>query len=187
MLSVAELVLENPLATVFGVVGLLNQLIWPLLRARKAILIAQFGIGADYSVHYALLDAWSGAGVAGLGALQTLIAYFAADRPWLARIAPAFPAAVAAACGLTWAGSESALALIACTLIMIGRMRRDTVTLRAFLLTAAPFGIAYDALVGAVPAFIGAVVSACIAAVMLARELRARRAAAPAPVQVAHA
>jgi hypothetical protein len=57
---------------------------------------------------------------------------------------------------------------------MIGRMQRDTLRLRICLLSAAPFGIGYDIAVQA-PALIGALVSACIGAIMLVREVMLRR------------
>ena len=66
-------------------------------------------------------------------------------------------------------------ALTAVTLIMIGRMQRDTLQLRILLLTAAPFGMGYDILVGATPALIGGIVSLAVAVIMLAREIRERR------------
>ena len=49
--------------------------------------------------------------------------------------------------------------------------------LRILLLAAAPFGMGYDIMVGSAPALIGGIVSAAIAAVMLGREIRDRRAA----------
>ena len=85
MEAFTEFFQENPLATAFGAAGLLFQLTWPLFRAHKAIMTMQFGIGADYSLHYALLDAWSGAGVAGLGATQSALAFFFGERPWFRR------------------------------------------------------------------------------------------------------
>jgi len=166
---------ENPLAAGFGLMGLFCQLVWPLFRARKAIMTVQFGIGADYSVQYALLDAWSGAGVAGLGALQSVLAFFAGERPWLRRAGLVFLPVVVSICWATWSGLPSLFALAAVTLVMIGRLQRDTVRLRFFLLAAAPFGMGYDILVAALPALTGAVLSATIAATMLARELRQRR------------
>ena len=65
--------------------------------------------------------------------------------------------------------------LAACSLVMIGRMQKDTLVMRIFLLAAAPFGISYDIIVGAPVALAGAVTSATIAATMLAREIRKRR------------
>ena len=176
----AEIVQENPLAVAFGAMGLLCQLIWPVLRARKAIMTAQFGIGADYGVQYALLGAWSGAGVAGLGALQSALAFFAGERPWLHRAGFLFLPVVGAVCYATWSGIASFFALAAVTLVMVGRLQHDTLRLRILLLAAAPFGIGYDVMVGALPALIGAIVSASIAAAMLIREIRLRRRAAGA-------
>jgi len=166
---------ENPLAVAFGAAGLFCQLIWPLFQDRRAIMTAQFGIGADYSMHYALLGAWSGAGVAGLGATQSALAFFAGDRPWLRNVGYVFLPVVGLIGYLTWSGIESAFALAAVTLIMVGRMQSDTLRLRILLLTAAPFGMAYDIAVGAAPALIGGIVSAIIAVTMLVREIRSRR------------
>lgn len=173
--DIAQILLETPLATAFGTMGLLCQLTWPMFRRRNAILTVQFGVGANYSLQYALLDAWSGAGVAGLGAIQTLLALFAGDRPWLRRAGFLFLPVVAAVCFATWSGIASLFALSAVTLIMVGRLQRDTLCLRILLLSAAPFGIGYDVLVGALPALIGAISSAIIATSMLVREIRLRR------------
>lgn len=172
--AIAEIFLEHPLATAFGAMGLICQLIWPMFRAHRAILTAQFGVGADYGIHYALLHAWSGAGVAGLGATQTVIACLAGDRPWLRRMGIVFFPIVAAVCVATWSGMASLFALAAVTLTMAGRMQRDTLRLRILLLAAAPFGIGYDILVGA-PAIIGGITSATIATAMLVREIRRRK------------
>jgi hypothetical protein len=171
---------ENPLATAFGAAGLLCQLIWPVLRDHRAIMSVQFGIGADYSIHYALLDAWSGAGVAGLGALQSAMAYFYGERPWFRRVGLVFLPVVAAISYATWSGWETVFAFIAVALIMVGRVQKDTLRLRILLLAAAPFGMAYDVLVGAAPALAGGGVSAVIAGSMLIREIRLRRQAAGA-------
>jgi hypothetical protein len=177
-----EIILGNPWAAVFGAMGLLCQLIWPLFRTRRAIMTAQFGIGADYSIQYALLGAWSGAGVAGLGAMQSALAFFAGERAWLRHVGLLFLPVVGAIGYATWSGLASLFALAAFTLIVLGRMQRDTLRLRVLLLAAAPFGIGYDFIVGAVPAFIGAIVSAIIAVTMLVREINARQqAGAPAP------
>jgi hypothetical protein len=173
-----ELLQENPLAAAFGAAGLLCQLAWPLFRSRKTILTAQFGIGADYSLQYALLGAWSGAEVACIGAMQSVLSFFAGERPWLRQTGFVFLPVVAVLCFANWSGVETLFALTAVTLIMVGRLQSDTLRLRILLLAAAPFGIGYDVLVGALPALIGGIVSASIASVMLVREIKSRRQAA---------
>jgi hypothetical protein len=170
----AQTFVDNPLAAAFGMMGLLCQMIWPIFRVRKAIMSVQFGIGADYGVQYALLDAWSGAGVCCIGATQTLVAFFAGERPWLRFVGIGFLPVAGAVSYFTWSGIASFFALVAVTLIMIGRLQKDTVKLRMFLLAAAPFGMSYDIAVGALPALMGGMISAVIAAAMLVREIKAR-------------
>jgi hypothetical protein len=99
----------------------------------------------------------------------------AGERAWLRHAGFVFLPVVAAICYATWSGIASFFALVAVTLVMIGRMQRDTLRLRVFLLAAAPFGIGYDIAVGALVALIGAIVSALIALSMLMREIRLRR------------
>jgi len=175
MTSILEILQQNPMALVFGAMGLICQLVWPLFGARKAILSVQFGIGANYGVQYALLDAWSGAGIACLGATQTAVALLAGDRPWLRKLGLIFLPLVAFVAIATWNGIPSLLALAACSLVMLGRLQNDTLYLRLFMLAASPFGIGYDVSVGAIVALCGAVSSALIAATMLVREVRNRR------------
>jgi hypothetical protein len=172
--AIEEILKDNSLAALFGMAGLACQLLWPLFRTQRTILLLQFGIGADYSIQYALLDAWSGAGVAALGATQTAFALLAGSSP-IKKLGFAFLPAAAAICFATWSGVESFFALIAVTLVMLGRMQEDTLRLRILLLAAAPFGMGYDILTGALPALIGGIVSAAIATTMLANEIRSRR------------
>ncbi len=74
--------IDEPAVAVFGAAGLACQLAWPLFSNRRAMLGVQMGIGTNYGAQYALLEAWSGAAVCGLGATQTLVAFLAgADRP----------------------------------------------------------------------------------------------------------
>lgn len=175
MEALTDAFLDNPLATLFGAAGLLCQLIWPVFRTHRAIMTVQFGIGADYSIHYALLGAWSGAGVAGLGAMQSALAFFYGDRPWFRRVGLVFLPIVALTCYATWCELPTVFAFAAVTLIIVGRLQKETLRLRIFLLAATPFGMGYDITVGAAPALIGGIASATIAAAMLAREIRARR------------
>lgn len=174
MTSMIEVFGANPMAVIFGGLGLACQLAWPVFTQRKRILSVQFGIGANYGIQYAFLEAWSGAGICSLGATQTAVAFFAGERAWLRKMGLFFLPVVAIVCYVTWSGYSSLFALVACSLVMIGRLQKDTLRLRIFLLAAAPFGISYDISVGAMPALCGAVSSAVIALVMLVRELRDR-------------
>lgn len=174
MEGLLESLLEKPLAVLFGSLGLTCQLAWPMFSARQLMLAVQFGIGANYGLQYALLEAWSGAGICSIGATQTVIAFFAGERPWLRKLGLTFLPVVGAVSYLTWSGYASLFALAACSLVMLGRLQKDTIRLRMFLLAASPFGIGYDLSVGAAPALCGAITSAILAAIMLAREIHKR-------------
>lgn len=174
MTSLLEIFTADPLAALFGGLGLTCQLIWPLFSSRRMILTVQLGIGANYGVQYALLEAWSGAGIAFLGATQTAVALSAGDRPFFQKLGLIFLPVVGLISGLTWDGYASLFAMTACTLVMIGRLQADTLLLRVFLLAAAPFGIGYDLAVGAAPALCGAISSATLSSIMLVREMNRR-------------
>jgi hypothetical protein len=144
------------------------------------ILSIQLGIGVLYCAQYALLGAFSAAGVCAIGATQTALALAAGDRPWLKRAGLVFLPIVAVLCLATWSGLPSLFALCGVTLTMLGRLQQDILRLRMFQLGSVPFAIGHDMLVGAAPALIGCVVSACIATAALLREFHLRR-QAPAP------
>jgi len=166
---------DAPLAAAFGTAGLAGQLVWPLFRSRLRILSTQIGIASCYATQYAFLGQWSGAGVCSVGATQSLISLLAGDRPWLRWLGLGFIPLVGLITYLTWSGAASAFAMTACCLVMIGRMQRDTLRMRIIMLCASPFGIGYDLTVGAAPALMGAILSACIGLAALRREILLRR------------
>lgn len=185
MTGILEHFADAPLATAFGTAGLAGQLVWPLFRRRAQILSAQIGIASSYATQYALLGQWSGTGVCSVGATQSLISLLAGDRPWLRWMGLVFIPLVGLISYLTWSGAASAFAMTACCLVMIGRMQRDTLRMRIIMLCASPFGIGYDLTVGAAPALMGAILSACIGMAALRREILARRGTAPMGLQPA--
>ena len=169
-----DLIQDLPLAPLFGAAGLAGQVAWPMLRDRQHILAAQLGIACCYATQYALMGQGTGMAVCLVGATQTTIALIAGDRPWLSRTGLVFVPLVLALAVVTWSGLPTLLAASACTLIMLGRMQRDILRMRAVMLCAAPFGIAYDLSVGAVPALIGAVLSLALSALAFRRALQDR-------------
>ncbi len=164
-------------ATAFGVAGFAGQMTWPLLKKRDQILFAQLAIACFYGTHYALQDIQSAAAICLLGATQTTVALIAGDRPWLPRLAPIFLGLVMLMGWVTFSGLPTCLAVTACSLVMMGRMQRDTLAMRALMLAATPFGIGHDLVTGALPALAGALLSASVATVAFLKEMSARKAA----------
>ncbi len=170
-----KIVSEHPGATAFGALGLVCQLAWPWFRERRVILSIQLCIGLLYCAQYALLGAVSAAGVCAIGAMQTTLALAAGDRPWLRRASLVFLPIVASLCLATWSGLPSLFALVGVTFVMLSRLQQDLLRLRMLQLGSVPFAIGHDMLVGAAPALVGCIVSACVASAALLRELRLRR------------
>ncbi len=164
------------LAAGFGAAGLSAQLVWPLFRGRTTILGVQLTASCSYGASYAFAGHDTAAAICLIGAMQTTVALLGRDRPWLSKIGYIFLPVVLIAATLTYTGLPSLLAATACCLIMLGRMQRDTLRLRAVQLGASPFGAAHDLIVGAWPCLAGAMISFLIAATALRRELHSRRA-----------
>lgn len=158
----------------FGMAGLAGQIVWPLFKTRRAILTAQMINAAFFATQYGLMGQTTAMSVCLIGASQSLTALIAGDRRWLARLPAAFLPVVWVMGVLTWSGLPTLLAVMACTLIMLGRMQQDVVRMRAVMLAAAPFGITHDITVGAIPALIGALLSASLSARALRHELITR-------------
>lgn len=174
MANLPNIIQFGCIALLPGTVGLLAQLTWPLMRTRRGILGVQAAIGLGYGTQYALLGAWSGAAVAWLGGVQTLLVLFLGAGFTRTIAIVVFPTLLLIG-ATTWNGIPTLLALIACGLIMLGRLQQDTLSLRKLQLAAAPVGAAHDLLVGALPALAGAFASAVIAALALRREVVSRR------------
>ena len=174
MANLPDIIQFGCVALLPGVVGLLAQLTWPLLHTRRGILSVQAAIGLGYGTQYALLGAWSGAAVAWLGGVQTLLVLFLGAHHMRSVAIGVFPVLLLLGTA-TWSGIPTLLALTASGLTMLGRMQQDTLRLRRLQLAAAPIGAAHDFYVGALAAFAGAVASAVIAALALRREVSARR------------
>jgi hypothetical protein len=107
--------------------------------------------------------------------MQTSLAIAAGDRAWLRRAGLVFLPIVAMLCFVTWNGLPSLFALIGVSFVMIGRLQQSVLRLRMLQLGSAPFAIGHDMLVGAAPALIGCIISACIASAALLRDLRQQR------------
>ena len=168
---------DTSIAAVFGAVGLASQLVWPVFRDRKLILTIQLGGSCAYAASYSAMDQETAAAVCLAGAIQTTVAMFAGDRPWLNSMGYVFLPVVLFLGVATYSGLPTVLAITASSLIMIGRMQADTLRMRGVQLSALPFGAAHDVVVGAWFGLAGAVTSFVIAFFALRQEQSRRRVA----------
>ena len=70
----------------------------------------------------------------------------------------------------TFSGLPTILAVMACCLMMIGRLQQDLMRMRGIQLCASPFGAAHDIVVGAWPCLAGTILSFIVAAAAFRRE-----------------
>ncbi len=138
----------------------------PMLRSRRAILLAQLGASLCFASHYALLGIEAASAVNVLGTVQTVAALFAARSAAMNRLGFGLICLMMLAGVVLWQGPISALSVTATALIALGRMQRDDVHLRLLLLAGGGFWIAHDFIAAAwIPllADIGAVLTGVVA------------------------
>ena len=118
---------------------------WPLFRSRTAMLLVQLAALSWLSMHYALVDAWTGAAVNLLGTIQIVTCLFLGDRHrW---VGYALAVLMVGASVATWQGAVSALAAVGMALVAIGRAQTNAGTMRLIVLAGGPFWLAHDLLI----------------------------------------
>ncbi|HEV7371772.1 YgjV family protein [Arenibaculum sp.] len=169
--------LADPLASLFGVIGMACLVSWPLFRSRTGMLTAQLGIAFGLGFHYLLLGAHTAAIMQALSFAQVLAAIPLGRRPGLYAFYLALIPVIATAAALTWSGAPSFFSAAGLAFITLGRMQTNTTALRVLMLCAGPFWMTHDWMVGSLPAFAADIASFSIG---LWRVLTIRGAPAPA-------
>jgi Bacterial inner membrane protein len=162
-------VVENPTATVAGLIGMVCLAAWPLFRARSTMLGTYIGNNLGFVAHYALLGQWTAVAMNGLMVVQTVVAIWLVRWPGLRWAYFALMPALAGVSLVTWQGLPSLLAAAATTLSTIGRMQRNDIVLRVLLLSSTPFWTAHDLVIGSLPGLVADVLSMATGATMLLR------------------
>jgi hypothetical protein len=163
-------VVDHPAAAAAGLVGMVCFAIWPLFRARSAMLVAYIGNNVGFALHYALLGHWTAVAMNGVMSMQTVVAIMVVRQPRLRWAHYALMPLLALASVATWEGPPSFLAAAATTLSTLGRMQTNDTILRVLLLASTPFWAAHDLLVGSAPGLIADLLSMATGAAMLLRQ-----------------
>lgn len=172
MTAVVQTLIDPSAAPLYGTAALATRMVSPLFACRERILIAQLGSSCLFAASYAVMDQRTATSVCLIGAIQTMVSLLSGDRAWLNRMGYVFLPIVLVMGAVTYSGLPTILAVIACCLMMIGRLQQDLMRMRGIQLASGPFGAAHDVLVGAWPALFGALLSFAIAAVAFHRELK---------------
>jgi hypothetical protein len=170
-----DVMANHPTAAGAGLVAMVCLAVWPLFRARWAMLTAYIGNNLAFVVHYALLGQGTAVAMNGLMSVQTVVAILLVRMPRLRWAYYALMPVLALASLLTWQGLPSLLSAAATTLSTIGRMQTNEIALRVLLLASTPLWAAHDLIVGSLPGLIADALSMTTGATMLLRRSPAIR------------
>jgi len=160
---------DNPVAAGAGLVAMVCLAVWPLFRARSAMLGTYIGNNLGFVAHYALLGHWTAVAMNGLMSVQTVVTSLLLRWPRLRWAYFALMPVLAGASLATWQGLPSFLSLAAATLSTLGRMQSNDIVLRILLLSSTPFWTAHDLAVSSLPGLVADVLSMATGAAMLLR------------------
>jgi len=146
--------LAAPLASAFGVAGLVLGAVWPLFPTRTGMLAAQAGVAAAFTGHYALMGATTGSILNALIAAQALAAIPLGRDPRFRLVYLAMLPAIALVLALTWAGTTSLLSSLATALMSLARWQTRQLPFRLMMLTASPVWGLHDWIIGSLPGII---------------------------------
>lgn len=139
------------LPNLLGFAGVSMNVLWPFLRTRSAMLVAQ-AVGAGlFGLHYALVGAWTGALMTGLAGAQALLAIPLGTRPGFRKVYIGMLPVIAAGLVLTWHGPASAFAAVAMAIVSLGRYQVDVLWFRGLLIACVPMWVGHNLIVGSIP------------------------------------
>jgi surface antigen len=141
-------IIADNAATICACFGMAGLIVWPVFRARSAMLLTQLAGLIGVSVHYALIGLMTAALVSALGAVQITAALLSNDRRSLSRTGYVVAAMMACTSVVTWRGIASALSGSGMLLITAGRARVNGNSMRLLVLAGEPFWLAHDLMVG---------------------------------------
>ncbi|MBY6260527.1 YgjV family protein [Azospirillum sp. 412522] len=157
------------LAQLFGFCGTIGGMLWPFFRSRTGMLLVQLVPCLCFALHFAMLDAPTGAALNGLAALQVAAALALGTRPAFRIVYLLILPVIAAAMAVTWTGVPSAFAAAGMALISLARYQTQVARFRGTMLVALPCWFMHNSLVGSVPAMISDVTGIIVNAWMLLR------------------
>lgn len=146
-----ESLLEAPLTTLLGFIGMAAAVTWPLFKSRNGMLAGQMGVHLFFAAHYFLLGAYTGSLMNGLALLQAGAAV-PLERHRAFRLIYILTLPLIAAGALyTWQGIPSIFSSLGLAFISLGRYQTNTYWFRIFLIAAISSWFVHNLVVGSVP------------------------------------
>lgn len=162
------------IATSVGLLGVGANVIWPLIKQRKALLVGQVIACVFMFTHFFLLQAYTGAAVMLVAGIQAALAIPLEQHPQFKRIYLLSMLLTPIVCWISWHGIPSVFSSLALVLFCIGNLQTNTLRLRIFLLLCLFGWIGHNLLILSFPALLSNGLALMTSVFGLMREYKAR-------------
>lgn len=158
------------LVTTFGVLGVITNTLWPLIKKRKFLLCGQVVACVFMFIHFILMDAYTGASIMAVAGLQATLAIPLESHPKFKRIYLASFVFTPLLCWFTWQGLPSVFSSLALGFFCLGNLQTNTKHLRIFLILCLFGWIGHNLLILSYPALVSNALALCTSLYALVRE-----------------
>lgn len=160
------------LATLFGGLGVIANVLWPLIKRRKWLLLGQIAACAIMFIHFSLLGASTGAAVMLVAGLQASLAIPLEHKPHFKRIYLLSLSLTPVVCFYTWQGAASVFSSLALAFFCIGNLQTDMKRLRIALLLCIAAWVGHNLMVSSYPGLVSNFLAGMTSLYALYREYR---------------
>lgn len=157
------------LSTAFGVLGVMANSLWPLIKYRKFLLIGQVVACAFMFLHFWLLGAYAGAAVMAFAGVQATLAIPLEAHPRFKSVYFVSIVLIPLVSWFTWHGLPSFFSTLALIFFCIGNLQVSTKRLRLLLLCCLFCWIGHNLLIASYPALISNFFALCTSIYALIR------------------
>jgi inner membrane protein len=159
-------------AAIVGYLGAATNMVWPVFRTRRAMLLAQVAGALLFAIHFFLIGATTASILLTVAGLQALVAIPLGSNPRFRTVYLATVPVIAGIMLYSWQGLPSLFASLGLATISIGRYQLKIIPFRFLLVACIPFWIAHNLMVGSIPGLISDAVSISVGTWMLVLAVR---------------
>ncbi len=142
------------ISTVLGILGVIANILWPLFKRRKFLLVGQVIACILMCLHFLLLGADTGASIMLVAGIQAALAIPLESYPRFKIVYLMSILVTLFVCWYTWQGLASIFSSLALILFCIGNLQVNTKVLRIFLLLCLFSWVGHNALIASYPALV---------------------------------
>jgi hypothetical protein len=158
------------LSTAFGILGVIANVLWPLIRRRRFLLLGQVSACIFMFAHFWLLGAHTGAALMATAGLQAALAIPLETHPKFRSVYLVSLLLTPLVSWFTWHGLPSFLSIFALVFFCVGNLQVNTKHLRILLLCCLLCWVGHNLIISSYPALISNFLALCTSLYGLARE-----------------